>query len=168
MENLAKALNGHAIAWGDIFFKAVINDVDKIRKGTNHTPTSATSSHYSFVSNLGLGAWPTKEMGRWITSDDEEDDRTPSPLTRSLPAPGPISRLVGITSDQPLGQQSEVLPAAWSQELRADLSDTAVTTLHDQTTETPEHAVAGVVVDSLPPSQPLPITPVTPFRSPMK
>ena len=116
MENLAKALNGHAIAWGDIFFKAVTNDVDKIRKGT--TPHTCVGGVITLLIRQQLGPWSlanTKEMGRWITSNDEEDDRTPSP--RSLPAPGPVSRLVGITFDQPHGQQSNFLLAAWLQEI---------------------------------------------------
>ena len=130
IENLAKALNGHAIAWGDIFFKAVTNDVDKIRKGT--TPHTCVGGVITVLIRQQLGPWSladTKEMGRWITSDDDEDDRTPSP--RSLPVPGPVSRLIGITFDQPHGQQSEVSPTTRSLGIQADLLDTAVTTLHD-------------------------------------
>ena len=65
MENLAKALNGHAIAWGDIFFKAVTNDVDKIRKGT--TPHTCVGDVITLLIRQQLWPWSladTKEMGR--------------------------------------------------------------------------------------------------------
>ena len=67
IENLAKALNSHAIAWGDIFFKAVTNDVDKIRKGT--TPHTCVGGVITLLIRQQLGPWSladTKEMGRWI------------------------------------------------------------------------------------------------------